>query len=139
MKDRKPKTPRVSEAQIEETCTQFLELDAWRCIKTDLKHLRGLGVQEPGMADRLYIRYHSKELGLTVPGALETRKRCFADVMHIEWKCKGGKAALHQKAWHHRERARGALTLIAGEDFPASIEEFQAWYRESGLMRKRLR
>ena len=44
----------------------------------------------------------------------------------------------HQVAWHQRERARGALTLLAGVDFPATIEGFAEWYRASGLMRRAL-
>jgi len=34
------------------------------------------------------------------------------------------------------ERKRGALTLIAGQDFPATIEGFKAWYIGSGLNRR---
>ena len=39
--------------------------------------------------------------------------------------------------WHTKERARGALTLIAGEDFPASVAGFIGWYQQSGLQRNR--
>lgn len=138
--------PRVSEAQIEEACTQWLMLDGWlRVIKTDLKHLRGLGVQEPGMADRGYVRYGDGGFGHSrKPEAHDQRVNAlflasWVQVFWIEWKRKGGKAGAHQKAWHANERAIGALTLIAGEDFPASIEGFQAWYRASGLMRRSLR
>ena len=46
------------------------------------------------------------------------------------------KASQRQRDWHAAERARGALTLIAGEDFAASIEGFQDWYRQSGLARR---
>jgi hypothetical protein len=35
-------------------------------------------------------------------------------------------------------RARGALTLIAGEDFPASVDGFRCWYAASGLRRRPL-
>jgi hypothetical protein len=49
--------PVVSEAHIQETCSQFLAVDGWRRIRTDLKQLRGMGMQEKGMADDLYIRY----------------------------------------------------------------------------------
>ena len=133
-KPTKPKGP--SEAQIEETCTQFLELDGWRCIKTDLKHLRGLGVQEPGMCDRLYLRYKVSIIhgvvGRIPPAAL-------VEVLWIEWKKRGGKAAEHQKDWHQLERARGALVLVAGEDFAADIDSFMTYYRlGSGLMRRKL-
>lgn len=125
-----------SEAHIQETCSQFLELDGWRRVRTDLKQLRGMGVQEPGMADDLYIRYPYSYLSkpLSVKGDLIQRSNAL--VLWIEWKSKTGKGALHQKAWHARERAAGALTLIAGEDFAASIESFRDWYFKSGLRRR---
>lgn len=115
----------LSEAHIQATCTDWLALDGWRCVRTDMPHLRGLGVSEPGMADSLYIRY------------CHVLKEC-CDLMWIEWKKKGGKAAQHQQDWHAKERARGALTLIAGENFPASIEGFANWYAKSGLQRKKV-
>jgi hypothetical protein len=89
------------------------------------------------MADGLYIRYW------TVHTASPRYPFGMAEVMWIEWKrSKGGaftQAKQHQGDWHTGERARGALTLIAGWDFPATIEGFQLWYRVSGLMRRNLR
>lgn len=133
----------TSEAHIQATCTAWLELDGWRCVHTDMPHLRGLGVSELGMADNLYIRYAFSAYGPAMRKPEEHDQRVNAmllasgqDVLWIEWKKRGGKAAQHQKDWHHNERARGALTLIAGEDFPASIEEFCNWYKNSGLQRK---
>ncbi len=131
-KQNSSKTKPLSEKHIQETCTAWLALDDWRCIRTDLPHLRGLGVQERGMPDNLYIRYWANEGG--------HNRKDSADVMWIEWKRKGGKAAQHQQDWHAKERARGALTLIAGEPggFEASIESFCNWYAQSGLQRKRI-
>jgi len=51
----------------------------------------------------------------------------------VEFKSAKGKPKKHQIVWHERERARGAWTVIAGLDFPASIKEFRSWYRASGL------
>lgn len=126
----RPVPRRRLEKQLQDTCTAFLELDDWRTIKTDLEHLRGLGVQEPGMCDRLYIRYGSERgrLGVNLDG--------LAEVLWIEWKKRGGKAAQHQKDWHARERARGALVLVADVDFPATTDGFDEWYSTSGLKRK---
>jgi hypothetical protein len=137
----KPKP--LSEAHIQNTCTQLLELDGWRALRTDPVSRRewGKGFGELGMADHLYIRYGELGPGNHTPDVIAAG----AEVMWIEFKRlkrenRGGganytTASQHQKDWHARERARGALTLIAGEDFPASIEGFHAWYRESGLMR----
>lgn len=124
----KPKP--LSERHIEETCTEFLALDSWRCIKTDLAHLRGLGVQEPGMCDRLYIRYLEPDWPGTWAGA---------EVLFIEWKAKKGVHSQKQKDWQAAERARGALIWVAKQDFAPSIEAFQEFYRQSGLMRRSLR
>lgn len=89
------------------------------------------------MADHLYIRY----VYMSDSSAL---LRSRAETMWIEWKRvrpRGNfngatKAQQHQKTWHQQERARGALTLIAGEDFPATIEGFISWYETSGLQRR---
>lgn len=136
----------LSEVQIQTACSQILELDGWRLVKTDLRHLRGLGVQEKGMADSLYIRY---ALVVPIPPLPIQEDVEFEDdpnndqVMWIEWKRinKRGnatKTSSAQDSWHTLERARGALTLIAGVDFPATIDGFRSWYKISGLMRGKI-
>jgi hypothetical protein len=127
---------KLLEKDIERTCTDFLACDGWRPFKMEEnfseKKLKRTG--EAGMADHLYIRYDCLvEIIFDHP---EIDERKHAEVLWIEFKRKGGKAAQHQKDWHTLERKRGALTLIAGEDFPASIEGFQEWYRGSGLQRR---
>ena len=121
---------KISEADIEETCSQWLELDGWRRLKTNpcSDRSRGKGFGELGMADDLYIRYKDGS----------QRRVFWADVMWIEWKSARGQLSQHQRAWTRVERLRGALVLVAGLDFPASIEGFQDWYRVSGLMRLKI-
>ncbi len=135
------KPPRLTEADIQRTCTDLLILDGWRALRTDpvSDRARGKGFGETGMADHLYLRYLNRA-NPNVP-VWGTNRRMYnpeAEVMWIEWKRKGSKAATHQKLWHGVERDRGALTLIAGEDFKASIDGFVAWYRASGLNRGRV-
>lgn len=119
----------LKESDIARTCSDLLQADGWRMLITDpvSDKSRGKGFGELGMADRLYIRYEAWR-----PSVLSLH-----EVMWIEWKRtvrgKPTKATAHQQAWHQAERARGALTLIAGEDFPATIEGFREWYRSSGL------
>lgn len=138
----------VKEKHIEQTCSEWLELDGWRTLKTDPVSRKewGKGFGELGMADRLYIRY---DPGAKVNYAIEQRDgakfsttvgigMCGAQVMWIEWKSKDGTVKPHQWDWHAAERARGGLTLIAGYDFPKTIEGFQACYRRSGLMRRKI-
>ncbi len=137
-----------SEAQIQEACCEFLALDGWRRIRTDLKHLRGMGVQEKGMADDLFIRYcfdSQSEIGRLLE---RQHWRSSAEVLWVEWKRERGgngkkalyttaeKARIHQLGWIEAERARGALVLLAGVDFPATIDGFIEFYRKSGLARR---
>lgn len=129
----------TSEAKIASDCINILVQDGWRYLKTDPVSRRawGKGFGEVGMADGLFIRY----LGFTSSGGFlacstPSTQSC-ADLAWIEWKREDGKPADHQSRWHEQERALGALTLIAGVDFPATVEGFMGWYKASGLQRKR--
>ena len=122
-----------SEKQIEQACTELLELDGWRSLRTDPVSRRewGKGFGEKGMPDHLYLRY-KKLQSVHAPEA--------ADVLWIEWKSRGGKSQPHQQTWHQAERARGALVWVAGEDWsPSTIESFVAHYNSSGLALRNMR
>lgn len=141
------KVPLPTERQIQETCSQFLELDGWRRLRTDpvSDRSRGKGFGELGMADMLYIRYRWR--AMWNPAAKEGPE-AIAEILWVEYKRERGgngkralftkaeKAKIHQLQWIAAERARGAMVLLAGVDFPASIEGFQKWYWESGLARR---
>ena len=137
--------PALRESDIARTCSDFLMMDGWRMLITDpvSDRGRGKGFGELGMADRLYIRYGFSQPGMfnmAIPNAdICHRSQC--EVMWIEWKRIDGRgrttqASAHQRAWIESERARGALVLLAGVDFPASINGFLHYYRNSGLARK---
>lgn len=113
----------MPEWMIEAECTKLLEEDGWRSLRTDpvSDRSKGKGFGEVGMADHLYLRYDPIYLR--------------ANVLWVEFKSAKGKPAKHQLDWHQKERARGALTWIAGVDFTASVEGFKANYRASGLSR----
>lgn len=129
------KTRSPSEAQIQKQIDDFLELDGWRIIRTDLPHLRGLGVQEKGIPDRLYVRYLP-----TLIAILDcVRYRAVSEVLWIEHKKPRGRLSDRQKAWHDAERARGALVIVAGQDFHPSLDSFCQWYSSSGLQRVSVR
>ena len=119
-----------SEKEIQQQVDEYLALDNWRVFRTDLPHLRGLGVQEPGIPDRQYVRY------LYPAPAANAHDYC--QMFWVEHKKRGGKAGEHQKAWHERERALGALVIVAGTDFDASLDGFVRWYEQSCLQRKRI-
>ena len=129
------------EHMIEEHCTNLLEGDGWRALRTDpvSDRGRGKGFGEPGMADHLYIRYKCTY------GAYTKRRSgpdctwlAEAQILWIEFKSADGKLRKNQGPWHEIERARGALTWIAGVDFPASVAGFVDHYRKSGLNRGRI-
>lgn len=130
----------LSEADIARTCSDLLQADGWRMLITDpvSDRARGKGFGELGMADRLYVRYANASNPNARPwGTNRATYNPIAEIMWIEWKRtrrgRATKPTAHQIAWHGAERARGALTLIAGIDFPATIEGFRAWYAASGL------
>lgn len=133
----KPKPRLPSERSIQEACSSLLALDGWRRIKTDLGHLRGMGVQERGMADDFFVRYLGPIREEVYTGDWDGT-RVATNILWVEWKRKTGKAMQHQLDWHQAERFLGALTIIAGIDFLPSIEGFFEWYAKSGLMRKKL-
>ncbi len=137
----KPKSPRtLSEAHIQRTCSDWLALDSWRAIITDPPQLRGLGVTEPGICDRLYLRYEPRREHYPLHACtnVEWFNRSRGEILWIEYKKKGGKAGQHQKDWHYIERMAGALVWVAGADFAPTIEAFQQHYRASGLMRRKI-
>ncbi len=120
---------------IEAECTRLLEQDGWRALRTDpvSDRGRGKGFGEPGMADHLYIRY--------TPFYSQSPDGHYMSSSHtlwIEFKAAKGKPKKRQIEWHEIERARGALTWIAGVDFPASVAGFVEHYRKSGLNRGRV-
>lgn len=126
-----------SEAMIQKGGRDLMELDGWMLLKTDPEWMRGLGVSEPGIADDQFIRYDIHEEFWPFEGPkIPLHYKVLAQVLWIEWKKKGGKAGAHQATWHQHMRWLGAVTLIAGENFEASIDGFTKWYMESGLARK---
>lgn len=137
----KPKTIATNkrplrERDIEKACSDFLALDGWRRICTDPPRMRGLGVQEKGIADCLYIRYRPRYEQFGPCTNVERLNLSASEVMWIEWKRPRGVTSKHQTAWHVAERARGALTLIASVDFPPTYDGFVEFYRKSGLLRR---
>ena len=86
------------------------------------------------MADHQYTRYVAR----VCPEATNAAARALSETLWIEFKSAKGTPKSHQIEWHTQERARGALTWIAGVDFPASIAGFIEHYRKSGLNRGRI-
>lgn len=120
----------TTEAHVQRTVVEFLELDGWRAIRTDpvSDRARGKGFGELGMPDYLFIRYQS------VPWASgnEHLAPCMThEILWIEFKRKGAKLRKHQGTWSVIEKMRGALVLVVDD-----IDEFTRWYKASGLCRR---
>lgn len=113
----------VTEAHVQQTVVEFLELDGWRAIRTDPVSRRewGKGFGEAGMPDYLFLRYY-------LPDHLHSDNRPIGEVLWIEFKRPGQKPRADQIAWHEAEHARGALVLVVDD-----IDHFIAWYKTSGL------
>lgn len=135
------------EAALERAVTEYLALDGWRSLKTDpvSDRSRAKGFGEVGMADMMFLRFQCDrcanedcERCLPAKRDLPGPWRAWTQVLMIEFKSPRGRLAAHQRAWHEAERARGAMTLIAGIDFRATLEGFAFWYGQSGLARRRL-
>ena len=133
----------LTEAHVQQTVTQFLELDGWRAIRTDpvSDRSRGKGFGEVGMPDMLFVRYYDSRVDRTewlegdgtacISRLYYIRQRAQAQLLWIELKAPGKAAKPHQLAWHEAERKRGALVLVVDD-----IDSFRQWYAESGLQRR---
>lgn len=135
----------LTEAHVQQTVTQFLELDGWRAIRTDpvSDRSRGKGFGEVGMPDMLYLRYQFigpdsdvNYAGWRLTFGPPPRYAGFdpedVQALWIEFKAPGKAAKPHQLAWHEAERKRGALVLVVDD-----IDDFmKRWYPQSGLQRR---
>lgn len=121
------RAPSISEKQIEEAVCAFLEIDGWRSVVTDPKHVRGLGVSEKGIPDRLFLRYGPTRN--TPDDCIE--RAMYAQAMWVEFKAPGKLPRHDQVVWHQMERSVGGLVLVV-DDF----DRFRDWYLASGLARR---
>lgn len=119
--------PKMLEKHLQQYGEDLLMLDDWRIfrIEENFSERKRKRTGERHAADGLYCRYSGN-------GAA-------GEILFIEWKRPGGKPRPGQRIWHAAERARGALTWIAGETFPATCEGFKAHYEASGLCRRKLK
>lgn len=128
------KLPALKESQIQRTVCDFLRAERWRVFEFEheFSERKRKTFGEPGMPDVLAIRYNVLLDGSLDGDPLEPWKGdivLWIELKRIDGRGRTTKARADQKAWHGAERARGALTWIAGEDFPATIEGFIEHYR----------
>jgi hypothetical protein len=123
----------LTEAHVQQTVTELLELDGWRAFRTEHAIERNdkgrfkRRVGEVGMPDYLYVRYGPT--GNTPKDCVE--RAMYTQALWIEFKRPGEKPRPDQNLWHHKERDRGALVLMVDD-----IDEFRKWYAASGLKRR---
>lgn len=128
-----PRKPRVMRErdEVQKPVVQFLEIDGWRCFRTELtvQKDRGRVVGELGQPDYLAIRYHPESVRLHYRTVAEAAR---TEVMWLEMKApNGARLSANQKLWHAAERKRGALVLVVD-----NFDAFRAWYMDSGLNRR---
>lgn len=127
----------LKECDIQKACEDLLQWDGWRIFRLEQnwseKKCKDVG--EAGAPDCLAIRYVGESMAPTGM-RLDTNLQALSQVLMVEWKRPGGKAAQRQSDWHLLERKRGALVWLAGVEFPASVDGFLAHYRASGLNRR---
>lgn len=142
------KGPRVLEKHIEQAIVDYLTLDGWICRKQEqnFSEKKRKIVGELGMPDQQCVRYCDARHSVGMSKQSVNRLRASPELFWIEVKRERGgeigskaeKARIDQKAWHARERERGALTVILGEDCPATVDGFIEWYALSGLQRRNI-
>ena len=156
---RRAKEIGLTEAHVQQTVTQFLELDGWRAFKME-------AISESGFVARVMRKVNAHpllrpfaavihammracmraagvgEVGMpdylyvryansNVTFGTDNGLRAMGDVLWIEFKAPGKAAKPHQQQWHDAERNRGALVLVVDD-----IDSFRQWYAESGLQRR---
>ena len=130
-----PKRPRILERNIQDGIVTILSLDDWIITILDPGYRPGQVMPKdyvPGTADLIAVR------PLNGPEHHSSWSHAKCDVMWIETKRPRGKVSETQRIWHESMRARGALTVIVGEDCEASSEAFRLWYESSSLCRRKL-
>jgi hypothetical protein len=123
-KPRSQRVPGLLESHIQQTVTDFLQLDGWRAFRTEHAIERSNDderrfkrkVGERGQPDYLYIRYVVSS---------------YARALWIEFKRPGERPRPDQLMWHEAERKRGALVMVVDD-----IDQFIGWYKTSGLQRR---
>lgn len=125
----------VTEAHIQQTITELLQMDGWRAIRTDpvSDRSRGKGFGEIAMPDYLYVRY--AYVVCNERSEFQGWHREDAQVLWIEFKRPGKQPTPAQLAWHAAEEARGALVLVVGTE-ETWWDDFKRWYALSGLQRR---
>ena len=109
---------KLYESVIERQISDYLSLDSWftRHFELNYSERKQLVVGERGMPDLLCLRYQPE-----------------ANILWIEVKRPGGAVSRWQREWRLRERARGAMVIVASIDFEPSLNGFVEWYEKSKL------
>lgn len=113
--DRRRQVVLLKESHVEQAVVEFLQWDGWHVIKMEenFSERKSKRTGEPGMPDRLALRYNPDQ------------------ILWLELKAPGKKPRPHQLDWHEAERKRGALVLVVDD-----INQFISWYKTGGLERR---
>lgn len=117
---------KLLERQIQKQVKDYLRFRGWRPVRTHFAYAPGtFSSGEPGMPDYLFLRYLDDGRALALWIEFKTpqdRRRCT---------CQPGESkpcpVCRQKAWHARERARGASVWVV-YDLDAFVLEYESRY-----------
>ena len=114
---------KVLEKDIARQVCDFLRARGWRPIRTNVVAGPGYGIGEPGMPDYLMLHYQPNGRALVLWIEFKgpnDKRRCT---------CQPGKQCkpCRQKAWHVRERQRGASVAVV-DDLQWFIDEYEKAY-----------
>ena len=159
MRTPKAYKPPILEKHVQQTVTEFLQLDGWRPLRMEGSNDRGF--VRRAVANMAAVAQLKPFIGLitnclqscwkttgvgelAMPDYLYIRygapmyhgngvyeQDCQADVLWIEFKRKNEQPKTEQLAWHEAERKRGAMVMVVDD-----IDAFIAWYKTSGLQRR---
>ena len=160
MRTPKAYKPPILEKHVQQTVTEFLQLDGWRPLRMEgsndrgfvrraVAHMAAVAQLKPFIGlitNCLQSCWKTTGVGeLAMPDYLYIRYAHFidhrpdssslyhkaAEVLWIEFKRKNEQPKTEQLAWHEAERKRGALVMVVDD-----IDAFIAWYKTSGLQRR---
>lgn len=115
--------PALLEKDIARAFCDYLRARGWRTVRTNVVAGPGYTIGEPGMPDYLMLFYQPSGVALCLWVEYKgpnDKRRCT---------CQPGKLCkpCRQKAWHTRERARGAVVWVV-DDVQWAIDEYERTY-----------
>ena len=133
---------KILEKDVQQAHIDFMAARSWRFVRTQFATMPGMfATGEPGQPDGFFVRYMpapelpSRALFVwcEFKGPNDQRScRCTVELNKRGREVKKVCKICRQKAWHDRERGRGAIVVVSND-----IATFARWYeREFGWLHR---